>query len=175
VLCLHYRYQAAALDMRLATGGSVPACRHRRWVFNLTSCCAGPTGQIRPNADVHTNYKFGKGTVFSHIFIGVKDLERAFGFYSKLMEVMGNTLRFCDRERPWAGWQSHPEPRPLFLIGAPYDGNAHDSGNGQMVAFIVSHRAAVDSAYCLALDSGGASKGAQVCDRNTITTTMRLI
>jgi lactoylglutathione lyase len=99
------------------------------------------------------------GAVFSHIFIGVKDFERAFAFYSTLMEIMGNTLRFCDRERPWAGWQSHPDSRPLFLIGAPYDGHAHEAGNGQMVAFAVSHRAAVDCAYRLALDNGGASDG----------------
>jgi lactoylglutathione lyase len=97
--------------------------------------------------------------VFSHIFVGVKDFERAFGFYAKLMEVMGHTLRFCDRTRPWAGWQSHPEPRPLFLIGAPYDGNPHHAGNGQMVAFAASHRADVDNAYRLALDSGGISDG----------------
>ncbi|MFC5463038.1 VOC family protein [Massilia niabensis] len=98
--------------------------------------------------------------MFSHIFIGVKDFERAFDFYAKLMEILGNTLRFCDRQRPWAGWQSHPAPRPLFLIGAPYDGNGHDAGNGQMVAFAVEHRAAVDSAYRLALESGGTSEGA---------------
>lgn len=97
--------------------------------------------------------------MFSHIFIGVKDFERAFNFYTKLMEVLGNTLRFCDRKRPWAGWQSHSEPRPLFLIGAPYDGNAHNSGNGQMVAFAVGHRAAVDSVYRLVLESGGSSEG----------------
>lgn len=97
--------------------------------------------------------------MFSHIFIGVTDFERAFSFYAKLMEAMGNTLRFCDRERPWAGWQSHPEPRPLFLIGAPYDGNVHHAGNGQMVAFAVSHRTDVDSAYRLAIDCGGTSEG----------------
>jgi catechol 2,3-dioxygenase-like lactoylglutathione lyase family enzyme len=97
--------------------------------------------------------------VFSHIFIGVKDFERGVDFYTKLMGILGNTLRFRDRKRPWAGWQSHPEPRPLFLIGVPHDGNAHDAGNGQMVAFAVEHRAAVDNAYRLALESGASSAG----------------
>lgn len=97
--------------------------------------------------------------MISHIFIGVKDFERAFAFYAKLMEAIGDTLRFCDRDRPWAGWQSHPGPRPLFLIGSPHDGNAHHAGNGQMVAFSVSHRTDVDSAYRIALDHGGTSEG----------------
>lgn len=98
--------------------------------------------------------------MFSHIFVGVKDFERAFDFYTSLMDVLGNTLRFCDRERPWAGWQSHPDPRPLFLIGAPYDGHPHVAGNGQMVAFAVGQRATVDAAYRLALECGGISDGA---------------
>jgi lactoylglutathione lyase len=97
--------------------------------------------------------------VFSHIFVGVKDFGRAFDFYAKLMEGLGNTLRFCDRERPWAGWQSQPDPRPLFLIGAPHDGRAHEAGNGQMVAFAAGDRAAVDRAYQLALACGGTSEG----------------
>jgi catechol 2,3-dioxygenase-like lactoylglutathione lyase family enzyme len=98
--------------------------------------------------------------VFSHIFVGVQDFERALAFYTPLMASLGNTLRFCDRSRPWAGWQSHPEPRPLFLIGAPHDEQVHEAGNGQMTAFAVASRAAVDTAYALALAHGGQCAGA---------------
>ena len=77
-----------------------------------------------------------------------------------LMESLGNTLRFCDRARPWAGWQAQPEPRPLFLIGAPQDGRAHAPGNGQMAAFLASDRDGVDRAYRLALQHGGTCDGA---------------
>jgi catechol 2,3-dioxygenase-like lactoylglutathione lyase family enzyme len=97
--------------------------------------------------------------VFSHIFVGVRNFDRALAFYAPLMEVLGNDLRFCDRERPWAGWQSHPEPRPLFLIGAPHDGRAHTPGNGQMTAFLASTRATVDKAHEVALMMGGTSEG----------------
>jgi catechol 2,3-dioxygenase-like lactoylglutathione lyase family enzyme len=76
------------------------------------------------------------------------------------MVALGNPLRFCDRERPWAGWQSSPDPRPLFLIGAPYDGKAHDPGNGQMVAFSAHSHAIVNKAYQIALEHGGSSEGA---------------
>ena len=98
--------------------------------------------------------------LISHTFVGVGDFERALAFYGTLMESLGNTLRFCDRERPWAGWQSQPSPRPLFLIGAPYDGNPHAAGNGQMIALLAPSRAAVRRAYELALQHGGIPEGA---------------
>lgn len=98
--------------------------------------------------------------MFSHIFIGASDFERAFAFYSALAQVLGIQPRFIERERPWAGWQSTPGPRPLLLIGPPHDGEPHQPGNGQMVAFLASSREAVDAAYRLALASGGTSEGA---------------
>jgi hypothetical protein len=64
--------------------------------------------------------------VYSHIFVGVKDFHRALAFYRALMTVLGVQERFCDEKRPWAGWQSHPEPRPLFLIGTPYNERPHE-------------------------------------------------
>lgn len=98
--------------------------------------------------------------MFSHVFIGTNDFERTFRLYAALMETLGNPLRFCDRQRPWAGWQSHPGPRPLLLIGAPYDGNPHAAGNGQMVALMAVDRATVDLAYRAALDHGATADGA---------------
>lgn len=98
--------------------------------------------------------------MFSHVFIGTNQFERTFRLYAALMETLGHPLRFCDRERPWAGWQSHPGPRPLLLIGAPYDGNPHAAGNGQMVALAAADRATVDLAYQAALDHGASAEGA---------------
>lgn len=98
--------------------------------------------------------------MFSHIFVGVRDFERGLIFYRALMPVLGLQERFCDRTRPWAGWQSDPGPRPLFLIGKPFDGRAHDPGNGQMVAWLASSRSIVDAAYSVARASGGLCEGA---------------
>ena len=97
--------------------------------------------------------------MFSHIFLGVKAFDRALGFYRALMPVLGMKERFCETTRSWAGWQSHPEPRPLFLIGTPYDRQPHEVGNGQMVAFLASSREIVDQAYAVALANGGTSEG----------------
>lgn len=98
--------------------------------------------------------------MFSHIFLGVSDFERALAFYEALMRALGIEQRFCDRSRPWAGWQTPGSVRPLFLIGAPYDRNAHQAGNGQMVAFSAADRVTVDRAYQVALSNGGTSEGA---------------
>lgn len=98
--------------------------------------------------------------MFSHIFVGVTDFDRALTFYRTLMPLLGIEERFCERDRPWAGWQSHPEPRPLFLIGRPFDKRPHEAGNGQMVAFLAKDRATVDQAYAVALASGGTPEGA---------------
>ena len=96
--------------------------------------------------------------MFSHIFVGVQDFDRALAFYRKLMPVLGISERFCELDRPWAGWQS-PGPRPLFLIGKPFNGHPHDAGNGQMTAFLASSREIVDKAYDVALANGGRSEG----------------
>lgn len=98
--------------------------------------------------------------MFSHICVGVRQFDRALAFYRALMPVLGAPERFCDPGRPWAGWQSQPGPRPLFVIGTPFDAQPHEAGNGQMVAFLAASRAIVDEAYAVAMAHGGTSEGA---------------
>lgn len=96
--------------------------------------------------------------MFSHIFIGVTDFDRALAFYQPVMAALGIAPRFVDTAHPWAGWQSHPNPRPLFLIGRPFEGE-HAPGNGQMTAFAASTRAQVDAVHAAALANGGHCEG----------------
>lgn len=98
--------------------------------------------------------------MFSHHFTGVADFERALAFYRAVLPLLGLTERFCDRSRPWAGWQSPDVPRPLFLIGRPFDQQPHVAGNGQMIAFLAESHAQVDATHAAALASGGTSEGA---------------
>lgn len=97
--------------------------------------------------------------MFSHIYIGVSDFERALAFYQPLMAALGVEARFCEEDYPWAGWQSQPNPRPLLLIGRPLHGE-HHAGNGQMTAFLATSRADVRRAYAIALAHGGTCEGA---------------
>lgn len=97
--------------------------------------------------------------MFSHVFVGVSDFERALSFYRALFACLGIEERFCEPQRPWAGWQTPGTVRPLFLIGAPYDKQAHAPGNGQMAAFAAASRELVDRAYTAALEHGVTSEG----------------
>lgn len=98
--------------------------------------------------------------MISHVFIGITDFDRAFNFYSAVMEEMGLTLKFCERGIPMAGWMAADAPRPLFLIGTPYDGNPARCGNGQMVALLALDRRIVDKVHARALANGGSCEGA---------------
>ena len=97
--------------------------------------------------------------MFSHVFTSVSNFERAFGFYSGVLDELGVELRFHEPAKSWAGWHSAGGARPYFVISKPFNGQAHVPGNGQMVAFAASSRAAVRSAYLAALRLGAHSEG----------------
>ncbi|ARN21977.1 VOC family protein [Piscinibacter gummiphilus] len=97
--------------------------------------------------------------MLSHIFVSVQDFDRALKFYTGLMSLLGNELRFSEPDRPWAGWHSVGASRPFFVICKPYNGEPHDPGNGQMVAFLARERADVAAAHTYAVDHGGTSEG----------------
>ena len=97
--------------------------------------------------------------MFSHVHIGITDFERAFAFYSGVMDELGFTLKFSEPEKPWAGWMQPGQDRPLFLIGRPYNGKRAAPGNGQMVALLAPNRGAVDRCYASAIANGARSEG----------------
>lgn len=75
------------------------------------------------------------------------------------MDSIGLKLRFCDRSKPWAAWETGDQPRPLFIITRPFDELPASAGNGNMVAFAATNRETVDRAYRVALESGGKCEG----------------
>lgn len=97
--------------------------------------------------------------MFSHVFLGVSDFDRALNFHTAVMDSLGVKLRFCERDKPWAGWHSAGDARPFLVICKPYDGRAHEPGNGQMVALHAADRAMVRRAYETALSHGGTDEG----------------
>lgn len=97
--------------------------------------------------------------MLSHVFVGITDFERAFGFYAALLDTLKLKLKFRDAETGWAGWMTAGQPRPLFVISRPYDGSAHRAGNGQMLALLAPDRSAVEQAHAVALALGGTCEG----------------
>ena len=98
--------------------------------------------------------------MISHVFIGISNFDRALNFYSPVMAELGLILKFSEPDKPWAAWVSNSAPRPLFLIGKPYDGQEASVGNGQMIALLAPTREVVDLAYRKALSNGGSCEGA---------------
>ncbi len=97
--------------------------------------------------------------MLSHVFVGVSDFERALAFYRPVLAVLGVKERFCEPDRPWAGWESTPSPRPLFVIAQPFNGEVPQPGNGTMVAFMAATRSQVDATHALALRLGAVCEG----------------
>lgn len=97
--------------------------------------------------------------MLSHVHVGTNDFEAAFAFYSAILPVAGWELKFVERERPWAGWKPAGQDRPLFLLGAPYDGAQAQAGNGQMIALMAPSRRAVDVFHSRALGLGARCAG----------------
>ncbi|MBC3345156.1 VOC family protein [Pseudomonas sp. SWRI196] len=98
--------------------------------------------------------------MISHVFLGIADYDRALVFYSKIMAGLGLTLKFSDASKGWAGWISEGSPRPIFVIGKPFDGNPSAPGNGQMVALLAPSREVVARSHATALALGGTCEGA---------------
>lgn len=97
--------------------------------------------------------------MISHLYIGVSDFDRAYRFYAALMDTLGLTLKFRNPDRPLAAWMQAGVPRPLFVIGGTYNGEAVDPGNGHMIALLASSRAIVDRAHATALAQGATCEG----------------
>ncbi|WP_179400767.1 VOC family protein [Burkholderia guangdongensis] len=95
--------------------------------------------------------------MYSHICVGVSDVDRAYDFYTQWFGELGLRLRF--RQADSIGWMPETVDRPLFVICTPYDGNPSAPGNGQMAAFLAPTRASVDRCHALALQGGGTCEG----------------
>ena len=102
--------------------------------------------------------------MFSHVFIGVSDFERAHAFYVALFAALpaarAPQLKLLDPDRGWAVWKDADRDRPLLIVGKPENGAPHRPGNGQMTAFLAESRAAVDAGWRAALAAGGSDEGA---------------
>ncbi len=97
--------------------------------------------------------------MFSHIAIGISDLDRALAFWSPIMARLGHVHCFTDTDQPGAGWEPAGGGRPLFVVTTPYDGAPATTGNGAMTAFVVADRASVDAVHVLATGTGGTDDG----------------
>ena len=94
--------------------------------------------------------------MFSHITLGSSDIDRSRRFYEPVLATLG-------LEQPFkrdGGLIFGDLTGPKVFIGAPFDGNPPNPGNGTHAAFLAPDRAAVDAFHAAALAYGGSDEGA---------------
>ena len=107
-----------------------------------------------------------RSKLFTYIYLGTNDLERATRFYDAAMAVLGQ--RRCVTGDPgWdriaAGWGIYENDGAVELalwVGLPFDGRPATVSNGAMVALRAASWRQVDDFHSAALAAGGSSEGA---------------
>lgn len=98
--------------------------------------------------------------MFSHVNFGTNDMGRAFPFYSEVFAHLDLELVFEEDDKSAAGWVRAGQPFPMIVLSEPLNNNPHQSGNGQMLAFLARDRQSVRIAHQIAMKLGGSDEGA---------------
>ena len=96
--------------------------------------------------------------MFSHVTLGVNDIDKAVKFYDAVLATLGQK-RF-DKEDEFAGYGEFDDVGigTLWIL-KPTDGKPAASGNGTNVALLAQSRAAVEAFHAAALENGGVDEG----------------
>ena len=88
--------------------------------------------------------------------IGVTDMERAKSFYSELLKDLGASVQFDGGRIAFIGKSMKD---PLIAVCIPYDEEAPDPGNGNMLAITAESKEQVTTLYNKALELGATCEG----------------
>ena len=99
--------------------------------------------------------------MFSHVTVGVGDLDRAARFYDALLAPLGLRQRPVapDDGPPARCWGDPARHLPRFYAYHPFNRQVASAGNGGMVAFQAASPAQVDAAYAAGMAAGGSDEG----------------
>ncbi|HDZ71363.1 VOC family protein [Aurantimonas sp. C2-6-R+9] len=100
--------------------------------------------------------------MFSHVTVGVSDLQFASRFYDAVLQPLGLRQRavLADGGPPSLCWVCRDNALPRFYAYVPFDGGSATPGNGSMVAFLAPSEEAVSDAHAAGLAVGGKNEGA---------------
>ena len=99
--------------------------------------------------------------MFSHITVGVSDLDKAAAFYDAILLPLGLKQRPVTPDGgPGARcWVLPDRTLPRFYAYQPFNRQPPSAGNGSMVAFTAQNEQQVRQAYAAGLAAGGTSEG----------------
>ena len=95
--------------------------------------------------------------MISYTTLGTNDMDRSIAFYDPVFATIGGAR---DTTSPtWTGYKRSTD-RGMFFLTQPFDKHTASSGNGVMLAFLATDRAAINAFHAAALVHGGSCEGA---------------
>ncbi|MFS1933938.1 MULTISPECIES: VOC family protein [Vibrio] len=91
--------------------------------------------------------------MFSHVFLGTENIERAKSFYDSIMTVLGYGEGSVDPK----GRCIYVSKTGVLGLTKPIDGQPATHGNGMTVGFLASSPEAVDEWHRIGVENGGTS------------------
>ena len=88
--------------------------------------------------------------MFSHVMVGVNDLEVSKKFYDALLRTLGIAPGVANRNRYF-----YRSPTGSFAITTPLNGEAACHGNGSTIGFAAASAEQADAFHAAALANGG--------------------
>lgn len=90
--------------------------------------------------------------MFSHVMLGVSDLERGKRFYDALLGQLGVAPGVANRNRFF-----YRSPKGVFAISTPINGEPATAGNGATTGFTAQSPEQVNAAHAAGVAAGGVS------------------
>lgn len=99
--------------------------------------------------------------MIGYVTLGTDDLDRARAYYDALFASLGakRIMQFPDEDGGFTMY-GVSLARPAVAVTRPYDKQAADPGNGNMVALVMDSPVRVDAFHAAALKLGGSDEGA---------------
>lgn len=95
--------------------------------------------------------------MIGYITLGTNNLERAAGFYDKLLSKGFDATRNME-DKKFIAWGTKENPGQLCVM-QPYNNGPATIGNGGMISLMVNSTKEVEEMYNLAIELGAACEG----------------
>ena len=95
--------------------------------------------------------------MFSHVMVGVNDIEETKIFYDKLLGVLGSSPGVLSPNLTGQKRYFYAHDNSMFVITEPIDNNKATSGNGMTIAFNVKSQEEGNLWYQTGIENGGIS------------------
>lgn len=96
--------------------------------------------------------------MIGYVTLGTNDLDKARAYYDALLGELG-AKRLMEMEENGFTLYGIDMTTPSIAINRPYNGEAAQPGNGNMIALQMQERAQVDAFYNKAIELGGSDEG----------------